>query len=53
MRLEGKNCKQEREKKEWVGENGAGWGKGGGVGGGGGVCICEGSVLVIAHTRCG
>lgn len=22
-------------------------------GGGGGVCICEGSVLVIAHTRCG
>lgn len=33
MRLEGKNCKQEREKKERVGENGAGWGKGGGVGG--------------------
>lgn len=52
MRLEGKNCKQEREKKERVGENGAGWGKGG-VWGGGGVCICEGSVLVIAHTRCG
>lgn len=24
-----------------------------GVWGGGGVCICEGSVLVIAHTRCG